>query len=162
MKSRMHHRLEDFDSTALQQLCINLNKAFQGFFDPKRPDHYPHFKCKYGRQSSYHCTSISNGESWIKATKLKPIKARIHRELVGKFKSITLERTITCKYYASLLIDDRIATPAPQETVDAVLCLDTELSHLAIYSQGKKTANQRFLKRAQANLRRKQKELSCC
>lgn len=36
------------------------------------------------------------------------------------------------------------------------------LTHLAIDSEGNKTANPRFLKRAQSNLRRKQKDLSRC
>ena len=35
--SRKYHWLKDFDSIALQQACINLDKAFQSFFDPKLP-----------------------------------------------------------------------------------------------------------------------------
>src|SRR5690554_5789247 len=32
-KSRKYHWLKAFDSIALQQACINLDKAFQAFFD---------------------------------------------------------------------------------------------------------------------------------
>ncbi|PSL15758.1 putative transposase [Marinobacterium halophilum] len=161
-KSRKYHWLKDFDSIALQQACINLDKAFQNFFDPKLPARYPTFKRKHGKQSSYHCMSVSAGDNWIKVPKLKPIKARIHRELAGTLKSITLSRTITGKYYASLLVEDGIETPAPLQTVNTVLGVDLGLTHLAIDSEGNKTANPRFLKRAQANLRRKQKALSRC
>lgn len=161
-KSRKYFWLKDFDSIALQQACINLDKAFQSFFDPKLPARYPRFKRKHGKQSSYHCTSVSAGDNWIKIPKLSPIKARIHREITGTLKSITLSRTVTGKYYASLLVDDGDQVPAPIETVSRVLGIDVGLTHIAIDSEGNKTANPRFMKRAQTNLRRKQKALSRC
>ncbi len=116
---------------ALQQACINLDKAFQKFFDPKDSARYPKFKRKHGRQSSYHCTSISAGENWIKVPKLESIKVRIHRNLDGKLKSITLSRTVTGKYYASLLFEDGVTAPAPIQMVDHVLGVDMGLTHLA-------------------------------
>ena len=61
-----------------------------------------------------------------------------------------------------MLVDDGEEAPAPLQTVDAVLGVDMGLTHLAIDSDGNKTANPRFLKRARANLRRKQKALSRC
>ncbi|ARU55779.1 IS200/IS605 family transposase OrfB [Oleiphilus messinensis] len=161
-KSRKYHWLKEFDSIALQQACINLDKAFQNFFDPKHSARYPKFKRKHGKQSSYHCTSISAEDNWIKVPKMEPIKARVHRALEGKLKSITLSRTVTGKYYASLLLDDGVETPAPMKTVDTVLGLDMGLTHLAIDSEGRKIANPCFLKRTAANLRRKQKALSRC
>ncbi|SEI42045.1 putative transposase [Allopseudospirillum japonicum] len=93
---------------------------------------------------------------------MKPIKARVHRALVGKLKSITLSRTATGKYYASLLVEDNVAAPTPVQSVDTVLGVDMGLTHLAIDSNGNKTANPRFLRRAAANLRHKQKALSRC
>lgn len=163
--SRKYHWLKDFDSIALQQACINLDKAFSRFFDPKLTSRYPKFKSKHGRQSSYHCMSVGCGDDWVKVAKLKqPIKARIHRKLEGKLKSITLSRTVTGEYYASLLHDDGLEAPAPIQSLDEdqVQALDMGLTHLAIDSSGDKTPNPRFLKKASANLRRKQKALSRC
>ncbi|WP_245710372.1 RNA-guided endonuclease InsQ/TnpB family protein [Allopseudospirillum japonicum] len=145
-----------------KRACINLDKAFQNFFDPKLPSRYPKLKRKHGKQSSYHCMSVSAGDRWIKVPKMKPIKARVHRALVGKLKSITLSRTATGKYYASLLVEDNVAAPTPVQSVDTVLGVDMGLTHLAIDSNGNKTANPRFLRRAAANLRHKQKALSRC
>jgi len=161
-KSRKYHWLGEFDSIALQQACINLDKAFQNFFDPKLASRYPTFKRKHGKQSSYHCTSVKAGDNWIKVPKLEPIKARIHRELAGTLKSITLSRTATGKYYASLLVEDGTAALVPIQSVDTVLGIDMGLTHLVIDSSGNKTANPRFLNRSQANVRRKQKALSRC
>ncbi|MCG5531787.1 transposase, partial [Halorhodospira halochloris] len=144
--------------------CINLDQAFQSFFDPKLPARYPKFKRKHGKQSSYHCMSVSCGDDWIKVPKLEPIKARIHRKLEGKLKSTTLSRTMTGEYYASLLHDDGQEAPTPIQSLneDKVLGLDMGLTHLAIDSSGTKEPNPRFLKKASANLRRKQKAVSRC
>lgn len=163
-KSRKYHWLKGFDSIALQQAVINLDKAFNNFFDPKLPARYPKFKRKHGKQSSYHCMSVSCGDDWIKIPKMGPIKARIHRKVEGRLKSITLSRTVTGEYYASLLHEDGAEAPAPIQSLDesAVLALDMGLTHLVIDSGGKKTPNPHFLKKASANLRRKQKALSRC
>jgi putative transposase len=77
-------------------------------------------------------------------------------------KSITLSRTVTGHYYASILTDDGANAPTPVQTLNRVVGIDMGLTHLAITSNGVKTPNPRFLKRAADNLRRKQKALSRC
>ncbi len=161
-RSHKYSWLKEADSMALQQACINLDQAFQRFFDPKIKAGYPRYKSKRGKQSSYHCTGIKVGGDWIKIPKLGPIKARVHRQVEGALKSITLSRTTTGKYYASVLHEADQAAPAPMTDIDSakVLGVDMGLTHLAIDSNGHKTTNPRFLKQAQNNLRRKQKALS--
>lgn len=163
-RSRKYSWLKDFDSIALQQACLNLDQAFKNFFNPKLPARYPQFKRRRSKQSSYHCTSVSVGENWIKIPKMKPVKARIHREQEGQLKSITLSKTSTGKYYASLLVEcgQKAPSPAPSLTTDQVLGADMGLTHLLIGSNARKVANPRFLARATNNLRRKQKKLSRC
>ncbi|GAB2727335.1 RNA-guided endonuclease InsQ/TnpB family protein [Halomonas garicola] len=161
-KSRKYGWLKEADSIALQQSCINLDQAFQRFFDPRKKAGYPRFKSKRGKQSSYHCVGVKAGDSWVKVPKLGPIKARIHRPIEGKLKSITLSRTVTGKHYAALLFETAQDAPEPLKDVAAnkVVGLDMGLSHLAIDSTGRKVANPRFLKQAQKNLKRKQQALS--
>ena len=154
--------LNDYDAMALQQSCSNLDRAFINFFGGRA--RFPRFKSKRGAQSSYHCSGkMAIGPDWISIPKLPGhIPAVVHREPVGKLKSITLSRTPTGKYFAACLFEDdaaipELATTIPQETVVGV---DVGLAHIAIESTGRKTANPRFVKRAQRNLRRKQKSLS--
>jgi len=163
-KSRRYGWLGEADSIALQQSVINLDTAFQNFFNPKLEAEKPRFKSKYGRQSSYHCMSVSAGDNWIKIPKCEPIKAKVHREITGKIKSITLSRETTGKYYASILVDDDVAQPKPITDLDAakIVGVDMGITDLAITSNGRKTGNPRFLKKAYWNLRRKQKALSRC
>ena len=163
-KSRKYSWLKNADSIALQQAIINLDTAFQNFFNPKLESRFPRFKSKRGKQGSYHCMSVAVGDNWIKVPKCQPIKARVHREISGKVKSITLSKTATGKYFASVLVDDGLAQPNPLTDLNAskVVGIDMGITDLAITSDGHKTGNPRFLKNAQRNLKRKQKALSRC
>ena len=163
-KSRRHGWLGEADSIALQQAAINLDTAFQNFFNPKLQARFPRFKKKHGKQSSYHCSSVYVGDNWIKVPKCARIKARVHREIAGKIKSITLSRTPTGKYFASILTDDAREQPKQIDNLDSsrVVGVDMGITDLAITSNGHKTGNPRFLKKAQRNLKRKQQALSRC
>ncbi len=96
----------------------------------------------------------------IKIPKLSPIEARLHREMTGEVKSMTLSRSATGKYYASILCDDGLAAPAKPALITQMTGLDMGLSHYAVKSSGDKMANPRHLINAGRNLRRKQKALS--
>ncbi|AMO56087.1 transposase [Endozoicomonas montiporae] len=163
-KSRKYSWLKEADSIALQQSVINLDKAFQNFFNPKLEARFPRFKSKHGKQSSYHCMSVAVGENWVKVPKCKPIKARIHREITGTVKSITLTKTPTGKFYASVLAEDDMseARQITELQSSRIVGVDVGLTDIAITSTGVKTGNPRFIKNAQRNLKRKQKALSRC
>jgi putative transposase len=160
-KSRKYAWLKDHDSMALQQAILNLGNSFKNFFEGRSG--YPKFKNRYGDQSSYHCTALSVGADWVKIPKLKsPIPAVVHREIKGQIKSITLSRTTTGKYFASILVDDGESAPAPiSDIAEAqVVGIDLGLKHYYTDSNAVKVANPRFLANALKNLRVKQKTLS--
>ena len=91
---------------------------------------------------------------------MQPIQAKIHRELVGKLKSITLSLSHTGKFYAAILMDDGAELPSLPHTINQLTGIDLGLSAYAIECNGKKTANPRFVKRAEQNLRLKQRQLA--
>lgn len=159
-KSRKYYWLKQYDSIALQQAIINLHQAFDNFFNPTLKAKFPKFKRKHGKQSSYHCVGLKVLDGAIKLPKMSPVEAKIHREIVGTVKSITVSLSNTGKFYASILVDDGIESPALLRTVSKVTGIDLGLSHFAIESNGRKTANPRFVKRAEKNLIRKQRQLS--
>lgn len=153
--------LKDADSQALQQSLMHLDMAFGRFF--KKQGRYPRFKNKHAKQSMSYPQRVKIVEgNALYLPKVGTVKAVLHREIVGKIKTVTVSRTQTGKYYASVLCDDGLEAPALLKTVqsDAVTGIDLGLTHLAITSTGEKQQNPRFLKVAAANLRRKQKALS--
>ncbi|MBS9428897.1 RNA-guided endonuclease InsQ/TnpB family protein [Photorhabdus akhurstii] len=159
-KSRKYAWLKEYDSIALQQAVINLNTAFDNFFNPKLKARFPAFKSKHAKQSSYHCVGVKVLDGAIKIPKLPPVKARLHREINGEVKSITITRAATGKYYASILCNDGMEAPVKPTRVTRVTGLDMGLSHYVITSRGDKIANPRHLINVSRNLRRKQKALS--
>ncbi|MFG0773339.1 RNA-guided endonuclease TnpB family protein [Vibrio plantisponsor] len=159
-KSRKYNWLKQYDSIALQQSVINLHQAFDNFFNPRLKAKYPQFKRRHGKQSSYHCVGVKVLDGAIKLPKMKPIEANVHREIAGVVKSITVSLNKTGKFYASILADDGVEASTPLHTVRTVTGVDLGLSHFVIESNGRKTANPRFVKRAEKNLRRKQRQLS--
>ncbi|PNI01009.1 RNA-guided endonuclease TnpB family protein [Vibrio diazotrophicus] len=159
-KSRKYHWLKQYDSIALQQSVINLHQAFDNFFNPRLKAKYPQFKRRHGKQSSYHCVGVKVLDGAIKLPKMKPIEANVHREIAGVVKSITVSLSKTGKFYASILADDGVEASTPLHTVRTVTGVDLGLSHFVIESNGRKTANPRFVRRAEKNLRRKQRQLS--
>lgn len=162
-RSRKYSWLKDFDSMALQEACRNLDAAFKNFFNASHPARYPTFKRKHGKQSSYHCTGATAfGEDSITIPKIGRIPAVIHREIEGELKSITVMKTPTGKYFASILVEDNVAEVSPinELNIDAIRGIDVGLAHLLSDDAGSKEDNPHHLKRAQNNLRRKQKALS--
>lgn len=160
-KSRKYSWLSAYDSLSLQQSCINLDKAFTSFF--KKQSKYPRYKSKHGKQSSYHCGNVSYGDNWVSIPKLKTkIKAKIHREITDEISSITITKTSTGKYYASMCLkqEDMETAKITQIDKNKVVGLDMGLTHLIIKSDGDKIDNPRFLKQATKNLKIKQKKLS--
>ncbi len=160
--SRKYAWLKDYDAMALQQACVNLTKAFTAFFEKRA--RYPRFKSRHGDQSSYHCTgAMGFGDDWIKIPKLgSKIRAKIHRKVEGKVKSITLSRSRSGKYFASILVEDGEIAPDLPKVLDAgrIRGIDAGVTDIMVDDLGRKTANPKHLKRAKNALRRAQKALS--
>ncbi len=152
--------LKTADSNALQTSVAHLDVAFKRYF--KKLSRHPKFKSRRGKQSMAYPKGVKVVGDSLYLPKVGNVKAVMHREIVGKTKTVTVSLSVAGKYYASILCDDGIPEPEPVKHIDAanVVGIDLGLTHITIESNGKKTTNPRFLKRAAANLRRKQKSLS--
>ncbi|EJY4260708.1 transposase [Escherichia coli] len=157
-KSRRYSWIKEADSNALQVALQNLDHAFKNFFEKRAK--YPRFKRKHGSQSSYHCSNLKITANTVKIPKIPPIRANIHRELIGKVKSITVSRSPTGKYYASILSDDGQEAPAKPTYITRIAGYDIGLKDYLIRDDGDKKPNPRFLVNAYRRLRRDSKALS--
>jgi putative transposase len=151
--------LKAADSQALQQSILNLDTAFSKFFEKR--SRYPRFKKKHSsRQSIQYPQRVKLKDSLIYLPKIGWVKAKVHRELVGIVKTVTVSRESTGKYYASILTDDGKPETKQLKRITRVIGIDLGIITAVASSDGSKIPNQRFLNRAQRNLRRKQKSLS--
>jgi putative transposase len=160
---REHEWLREADSQALQVALQNLAAAYEAFF--KGRSRYPRFRSKHSQQSFAYPQRVrilerrSNGWGLIGLPKVGPVRANIHREVAGRIKTVTISLDAAGRYWASILTDDGAPLPAVSMEGPA-LGIDVGLTHFAVTSTGRKVANRRFVRRAAANLRRKQKTLS--
>jgi len=150
---------EDCYSSVLQCVAINLNKAYQNFFEGRAK--FPKFKSKHHKQSIQYPQSVTVVNQTLKVPKIGEIPAIFHREITGTIKTVTISKTPTNKYFASILCE--VEATELKELGDKIIGIDLGLKDFAIVHDGEsvtKYSNPKHLKRHQKNLARKQKKLS--
>lgn len=143
-------------SQVLQSTTLNLTKAFKNFFEKRAK--YPRFKSYHDKQSAQYPQNCQVIDSGIKVPQVGVVKASIHRLFEGDLKTVTLTKTPTGKYYASLLFDTKQETPKVVVT-GKVIGIDLGVKDFAITHDGSKTSkynNPRHIKKHEKNLARKQ------
>jgi putative transposase len=149
--------LKGADSQALQQSLQNLARAFDNFFAKR--GRYPRFKSKHGRQSIQYPQRVKINGARIYLPKVGWVKCVVHREVAGKFKTVTVSRNACGQFYASILTDDGVDMPTVS-TDGKAIGIDVGLTHLAVTSDGSKFESPRHIRKAARNLKRKQQSLS--
>ncbi|MFV9474593.1 RNA-guided endonuclease TnpB family protein [Advenella sp. RU8] len=151
--------LNEVNSQSLLNALLNVYTAFTGFF--KGSAQFPRFKSRKIPQRSYqcpqHCT-LDFVQGVIHLPKLKGIKAVFSREFVGKVKTVTISKTATGKYYASVLVENDEVLPTPT-TIEPNLTvgIDLGIRHLLTLSDGSKFDNPTHLAKAGKRLAIQQK-----
>lgn len=140
--------LKEVDSQALQASIKKVDVAFKSFFKGKG---FPNFKSKVGRQSfqSPHpdARKIDFDNGLLSILKLKNIPIRISRRFEGKMKTITISKTPTGKYFASILVDNGIKEASLRNVnPDTTIGLDTGIKSFVISSDGRTFEANRKLK----------------
>lgn len=149
--------LGNADSQVLQQSLQNLSRAFENFFAKR--GRYPRFKSKRGRQSIQYPQRVKIEGSRIYLPKVGWVKCVVHREIAGRFKTVTVSRNACGQFHAAILADN--GEPIPAVSTDGpAIGIDVGLAHLAVTSEGSKFENPRHLRKAERNLKRKQRMLS--
>ena len=153
-----HGWLAETHSQVLQSVSLNLSRAFVNFFE--RRAKYPNFKSKHGKQTIQYPQGVKLVEGRkLYLPKIGHVKAVVHREITGTIKTVTISKTPTGKYFASILTENGLDAPVISFG-SKILGVDMGLTHLAITSDGSKFDNPKYVAKAQKNLKRKQKKLS--
>ena len=158
--------LKEVDKWALTNSIYNLDEAYKNFFRRVKQGQgvgFPKFKSKKNRRNSYK-TNFSNGNikvdftnNKIQLPKLKWIKAKVHREFVGKIKSATISHAPSGKYFVSILVDtENVQLPKLETKVG----IDLGLNEFAITSDGEEFDNPKWLRKQEQKLKKAQRNLS--
>lgn len=150
---------EDCYSAVLQCVAINLNKAYTNFFQGIAK--FPRFKSKPDKQSIQYPQNVTVKNDLLCVPKIGEIKAVFHREITGIIKTVTISKTPSDKYFASILCETEDSS-CP-DSGNKSLGIDLGLKDFAIVHDGEqvtKYSNPKHLKRHAKNLARKQQKLA--
>lgn len=157
--------LNEVDSQALNYTQRHLEAAFKNFF--KNPaSKFPKFKSKKYNKSTFTTKSSGNGirikDNKIRLPKIGFIKIKLHREISMDWliKAVTISKTSSNKYYASILFayDYQIPKIKPQK----IIGLKFSQKELFVSSNGFSARIPHFYKDTLPKLTREQRKLSHC
>jgi putative transposase len=159
--------LKEVDKFALQNSLKNLETAYKNFFaDLKKVKAYigvgfPKFKKKHGCKQSYK-TNLTNGniqviDNRLKLPKCGWVKFHKSQDITGKLINVTITRTSSGKYIASILCETEIEK-YPQVTQN--IGLDLGIKSYLVTSDGEVVDNPKYYRIQKRKLRKAHKKLS--
>ena len=155
--------LKEVSAISLQQSVRDLDSALNNFFKNRSHFGFPKFKSKHGSKQSYRTPYSNNGDGildnkHIKLPKLGKVKTkRFNMPDVYKLCNITVEKTTTGKYYASICIETEVQSlPKTGKQVG----FDLGLIDLLIGSDGSRYERPKFSYAFKDKLAKEQRKLS--
>ncbi len=159
--------LKEVDKFALQNSLKNLETAYKNFFtDLKKAKNkkgvgFPKFKKKHECKQSYK-TNLTNGniqiiENRLKLPKLGWIKFHKSQNITGKLISVTVTRTSSGKYIASILCE---TDTEKHSQVAQNIGLDLGIKSYLVTSNGEVVDNPKYYRTQTRKLRKAHKKLS--
>jgi putative transposase len=153
--------LSECYSQVLQATTLNLTTAYRNFFAGRA--RFPRYKSKHGKQSIQYPQNVKVLDEFVQLPgKVGKVKAKLHRNIEGTIKTVTVSLDPSGKYFASILNEIEGENPAIS-TAGKVIGIDLGLTHFAITSDGNKVSkynNPRHLAKHEKNLKRKQQKLA--
>ena len=156
--------LKEVDSLALANAQMNLNKAYNNFWNDSKHFGKPRFKSKKNSRASY-STNNQKGSVRIEGHKVKLpkvgwVKLCQHRPLPENsiIKTVTISKTPSGKYYISMLVEyeNQILPVIPK----TFLGLDFVMHGLYVASDEEDAEYPDFLRTAEKRLAKAQRKLS--
>lgn len=161
--------LAEVDSYALCYAQMNLQTAYNNFFRRKEIG-FPKFKSKKKNRLTYTTYNdlrttkgtiyLSDDSKYIKLPKIKQIRIKCHRQIPKSelIKSVTVSKTPTGKYYASILVE--YEKEILQKPSEKVVGLDFSMKELYYSSENEIANYPRYFRQSQEKLAKEQRKLS--
>jgi putative transposase len=147
-------------SQILQATTLNLTTAYKNFFESRAG--FPKFKSRHGKQSIQYPQNVKIVDGNVKLPgNIGIVKAKIHRPIKGKIKTVAVSKMPSGKYLASILTEVEGENPVISE--GKIYGIDLGLKHFAVVTDGEKVSkydNPKHLAKHELNLKRKQKKLA--
>ena len=149
--------------SASQNILRQLDKAFQAFFRRIKQGDTPGFP-RFKSKNRFHSITfpaygdgikIKNGKLYIQ--NVGHIRIKLHRDLEGKIKTVTIKRQ-NGRFYTSFSCDDVPQNILPASTKE--IGIDVGIKSFAVMSDGQIIDNPKYLKQSEDKLKELQKQYS--
>ena len=149
--------LDEVSTQSLQFAVKCLDVAYTNFF--KKRAKFPNFKSKRSKNSftAPQYSTISENKLFINKFR-EGIKCRVHREIKGKIGKVTITKTPSGKYFASVCTEEEYV-PTIEKSGKSI-GLDLGLKDLLATSKGERFANNHYTKKYERKLATAQRHLS--
>ena len=157
-------KLKQIHSQVLQNVATRIDLAFKAFFRRckagEKPGH-PRFRGR-NRYDSITYPQYGNGaklntDGSLQLSKIGRVKMVYHRPIEGTPKTVTIRRSATGKWYATITCEWEATPLAPN---DKPVGIDVGLNYFAVLSTGEKIENPRFFQTEEKALAKAQRKLS--
>jgi putative transposase len=148
--------LKEAHSQVLQQALKDLDQAYQNFFAKRAK--FPRFHKKNDKQTARYPQGVKVGEAWVEIPKIGKVKAVIHRPYEGKIKNVTVSKTKSGRYFASVQVEIEVPEPPPPKP--NAVGVDLGLKSFVVTSDAVAIPAPKHLLKAQKRLARLQRRLS--
>ena len=154
---------KDIHSQVLQDVFLRLDKAMKSFFRRVKAGETPGFPRFQGRNRYDSFTYPQGGytlsEKHVTLSKIGKVKVKLRRDIEGDIKTATIKREVDQWY---IVISCEVEQPVPLPEVQSETGIDLGVTHFAAPSDGTFIDSPRFFRKAQADLKRKQRHVSRC
>ncbi|MEN3056262.1 MAG: transposase [Candidatus Methanosuratincola petrocarbonis] len=155
--------LNEVHSQVLQNAQERVDLAFKAFFRRVKAGEkpgYPRFRGKGWYDSfTYPQSGFKLKSGKLHLSKIGDIKIKLHRQIDGKIKRLTIRRSATGKWFACFSVEQEDPITPPWKDRPFV-GIDVGLESFATLSNGEKIANPRFFREESEELARAQRKLS--
>ncbi len=151
--------LKEVNAQSLQGAIKNLDTAYTNFF---KGSGFPKFKKRSGHQS-FQCPQrvLIKNNKLILPKFQEGIKLAQHRPLHGTIKTVTISKTPTDKYYASVLVENEENVPVKNPIqYHSSVGIDLGIKTFATLSDGTVFENPKYLRKSMDRLKVLQKRAS--
>lgn len=150
--------LYDINAQSLQSVLLHLDNSSKSFF---KGGGFPKFKNKHSKQSFSCPQRVYVDGDFLNLPKIGNVPIILSRQFEGTVKTVTVSKEPTGKYYASILVDNKL--PLPEKAAvesQSMIGIDLGLKQFAILSDGNGIENPRFYKEGLKRLKCLQRRLS--
>jgi len=156
--------LSTVHSQVLQNVAVRIDLAFKAFFRrckaAEKPG-YPRFRGR-NRYDSITYPQYGNGaklntDASLQLSKIGRVKMVYHRPIQGTPKTVTIRRSTTGKWYATITCEWE---PTPLERNEKQVGIDVGLNYFVVLSNGEKINNPRFFRTDEKALAKAQRRFS--